>query len=67
LLEILLLHLPPSVALFTCRALLWKEELIDDDTVRIYMVIIELLDHTFSLVEGEELRDADADEAVYLG
>lgn len=39
-----------------------KEELVDDDVVRVDFISGELLDEAFRLVQGQELRDAHADE-----
>lgn len=76
--EVLLLHLVPDatlLALVACTSQLTEaetvqggrtgfgeEELVDDDVVRVDLVLRQFLDEPFRLVQREELGDADADE-----
>lgn len=39
-----------------------EHQLIDDDVVRVYLALGQLLDQPLRLIEGEELGDADAYE-----
>jgi hypothetical protein len=43
--------------------LLWEDQLIDDDVVRVNLVRRQLLDKSLRLVQRQELRNADADES----
>lgn len=62
LVQVLLLHLVPDLAVLAVGAGLGEEELVDDDVVRVDLVRGELLHEPLGFVQGEELGDADADE-----
>ena len=44
------------------RTLLREEKLVDDDIMRIDLVLRQLLNQPLGLVQGKELGDADTDE-----
>ena len=50
LLEILLLHLPPRIALLTRIVLLREQQLVDDHSVGVDLVTTEFLDHALRFV-----------------
>lgn len=62
LLEVLLLHFPPGIALIALAPLFGVQQLVDDNGVRVDVVAREFLDHTLGFIEGEKLGDADAYE-----
>jgi len=69
LLQVFLLHPPPCIALLAITALLWEQQLVHYDTVRVYPIARQLLYHSLRLVQTQELGDAHADksrEAVVL-
>jgi hypothetical protein len=69
LLQVLLLHPPARIALLAITALLWEQQLVHHDTMRVYPIARQLLYHSLRLVQTQELGDAHADkgrEAVVL-
>ena len=45
------------------RTLLGENQLVDDDVVRVNLVLRELLNQSLCFVERQEFRDANADES----
>ena len=66
LLQILLLHLPPRIALLTIIALLGKQQLVDDNGMRIDLIRRQLLDHPLRLIQRQELGNANADKGRHI-
>lgn len=67
LVQVLLLHFPPGIALLTLARLFGKQQLVHDDAVRVDAVARQLLDHALRLVETQELGDADAHKGRQVG
>lgn len=67
LIQVFLLHLPPRVALLAFVGFFREQQLVDHDAMGINLIARQLLYHSFSLVEREELGDADADESRHVG
>ena len=49
------------------RTLLWEQELVDDNVMRINLVRCELLHEALRLVQRQELRNTYTDECRLLG